>query len=145
MRRGLFSALDVARHVLTYCRNKGKPIANLRLQKTLYFLWIDFYKETGKWLFAEEFCAWKLGPVITDVYFEYNQNAGLPIRITEDADLGKRSTKVEQITEKYLSVSVSKLVDKSHEKGHAWDRIYRNGDGDGLAIPYPLIMELECK
>lgn len=111
MNKGLFDAREISNHILAYCISIGKPITNLRLQKMLYFIWIDFYKESkGKWLFENAFCAWPLGPVITEVYYKYKHNAGLPIKYTDDIDLGKYNKIINRLTDKYMEVPVCELL-----------------------------------
>ena len=140
-----YKAIDIARHILTYYRDQNRPISNLQLQKLLYFSWIDYYRETGKYLFEDSFIAWKLGPVVRDVYYRYRPNAGMPIFVTDDADLGKETAHIESICNRYAQVSVAKLVDKSHKKGHAWDIIYDDGAGIDEVIPFDLIITTECQ
>ena len=74
-----YDALDVAKYIITRCYEQGNPISNLKLQKILYFLWADFYRETRRYLFFDDICAWQLGPVVPKVYYEYCPHAGRPI------------------------------------------------------------------
>ena len=48
-----FQVMDVARYIINYCTEQGKPVSNLKLQKMLYYLWIDYYKNTNEYLFDE--------------------------------------------------------------------------------------------
>ena len=74
-----FQVMDVAKYIINYCTEQGKPVSNLKLQKMLYYLWIDYYKNTSEYLFDEDICAWPFGPVVPSVYFEYCSYAGAPI------------------------------------------------------------------
>lgn len=59
-----YDAAEVAKFIITECFKSNIAISNLKLQKMLYFLWVDFFKKTGRRLFMDDFCAWQLGPVV---------------------------------------------------------------------------------
>jgi len=59
--KGKYSALEVAKYILWWNTLNGTPISNLRLQKLLYFVWRDYYRETGVMLWTDsKFEAWAL-------------------------------------------------------------------------------------
>ena len=137
----VYCAIDIAKYIVDYCVRKEKPISNLKLQKMLYYIWIEYYNSTKKMLFSDDMCAWQLGPVVPDVYYEFCSYAGIPITrpfqvSVEAAD----ANVVNKAIEKYLPISASRLVDQTHKKGSPWDRIYMNGLGYRDIIPYPLII-----
>ena len=33
----LYTAIDIAKYIVSYCSNKKQPISNLKLQKILYY------------------------------------------------------------------------------------------------------------
>lgn len=76
--------------IVSYCSNKKQPISNLKLQKILYYAWIDYYKRTGNALFLNDICAWQLGPVIPDVYYEFCSYAGTPIFESFDVSIDSK-------------------------------------------------------
>ena len=41
-----YSAVDIAKYIVSYCSGKHRPVSNLKLQKMLYYTWIDYYKKT---------------------------------------------------------------------------------------------------
>lgn len=142
-----YTAMGIAKYVVDYCADKGKPISNLKLQKMLYYLWIEFYKETKKYLFSEHIYAWQFGPVVPDVYYEYCSYAGIPIiPMTNNCEsyIVEYKEYIDSIIEKYLPYSASELVKKTHEQGKPWSIIYKNGLGNRNEIPFQLIKELEC-
>lgn len=143
----MYKALDVAKYIITYCFNQNKPISNLKLQKILYFLWVDFYKQTQKSLFKENICAWQLGPVVPEVYYEFCSYAGLPI--TKMFNLDSLINKEQQgtinnIIDKYIDSSAYSLVEKTHKVGTPWTLTYQDGIGARDIIPFDLIQRLEC-
>lgn len=139
-----YSAKEIARYIITRCFDLDQPVSNLKLQKMLYFLWVDFYKQTGRMLFFDNICAWQLGPVIPDVYYEYCSYAGRPI-------LGRYATgvnhedknRLNSIISNYINVPANVLVDKTHAEGTAWDSVYKNGEGNRNIIPFDLIIKKE--
>lgn len=140
-----YTAQDIADYIVQYCNSKKEPISNLQLQKILYFVWIDYYKENKEYLFDEEFNAWRLGPVIISVYNRYCVYGGMPIVSYSSKhfpDLGL----LDELIDRYRSMSASELVRKSHENRGAWDEIYnvQNKDSarsDRGKIPFKLIIE----
>lgn len=136
----MYSAIELAKYIITLGITHKKPVTNLKLQKLLYYAWIEYYKQTGKELFCEDICAWQLGPVIPEVYFEYCAYGGKPIDKKYDVTLSPNDVSVlENIVNIYNNFSASKLVDKSHHKDGAWDLIYNEGLGNKAVIPFNLI------
>ena len=139
-----YTALDIARYIITYCCKKSTPISNLQLQKILYFLWIDFYKQTGRDLFSDNICAWPLGPVVPVVYNEFCVYAGIPISEKYDVNIDNDDAIIiDDILEKYVHRSAYDLVNQSHVSGGAWDTVYDNKKGIYRIIPFSKIRKLE--
>ena len=138
---------DVAKYIISYCSANKSPVTNLKLQKMLYFVWIDYYKLKHTELYCDDICAWQLGPVVPNVYYNYCAFAGTPIEefssdvpvLKEDAPL------IDSIISQYLPMPASTLVNMTHQKGKPWDIIFRDGAGIRRVIPFELIKELECQ
>ena len=143
-----FQVMDVAKYVVNYCTEQGKPVSNLKLQKMLYYLWIDYYKNTNEYLFVEDICAWPFGPVVPSVYFEYCSYAGTPItkKYPNIGDIFSCDVSIEinNIINKYIDFTPNQLVNKSHKSNLPWDRIYNQEKGYKDIIPFDLIVQLEC-
>lgn len=140
-----YSAVDLAKYVVGYCNKKNQPITNLKLQKMLYFLWIKYFKESGQVLYTDDICAWQLGPVVPDVYYEFCSYAGIPIMTNPKTTINEKSdTTLNSAIDAYLPFTARKLVDLTHKKGKPWDLTYRNGEGNREVIPFELIIKLEC-
>ncbi len=139
-----YDALEVAKYIISVCTQQGKPISNLKLQKVLYFVWVDFYKMTGRKLFLDDICAWQLGPVVPIVYYEYCPYAGRPISRCVNAEVETcDKERIDQILESYMDIPACELVDRSHVEGSPWDIIYQNGKGNRDVIPFSLIIDKE--
>lgn len=140
----MYNALDVAKYVINYCNQKQQPISNLKLQKLLYFLWIEYFNKTQQYLFDNEIYAWKFGPVVPDVYYEFCAWGGLPIEKNFDIALkdGDKSI-VDVIIDKYSKLSAFKLVEKTHQQNTAWYKTF-NEIGQKEIISFEQIKTLEC-
>lgn len=141
----MYDALEVAKLIITICDNNGIGISNLKLQKLLYFLWVDFYKETNEMLFDDDICAWELGPVIPDVYYEFCPYGGKNINpiFSDTPIIVNHQEMIRQILLRYQSRSAGSLVNKTHEIGTPWHMIFKNGLGNKKNIPKELIIEKE--
>lgn len=139
-----YSALEVAKYIITKCSEAGKPVSNLKLQKMLYFLWIEFYRKTRRKLFYNDICAWQLGPVVPDVYYEYCPYAGIPIRGKYEVDISRDDRKImDEFIWKYIDIPAFRLVNKTHIPGGAWSTVYCGGIGNRKVIPFELIIDKE--
>lgn len=140
-----YSALEIAKYIISYCTRQKKPISNLKLQQLLYYAWIDYYKETSKELFPDRIFAWQAGPVIPETYYEFCSYAGKPITKEYSVKLDNTDKPiVDSIIEKYIPITASALVSRSHEEGRPWDLVYKDGYGNRDEIPFHLIKIKEC-
>jgi len=75
----MYKVIDVARFVINYCNEKRYDISNLKLQKLLYFIQAH-YLTNGAPCFCEDIHAWNFGPVIPEIYQEFNKygNGNIP-------------------------------------------------------------------
>lgn len=71
----MYSAKDIGRATVKLSVENRYWISNLKLQKLLYFSWLEYYRKTCALLFEEEFQAWKYGPVVPSVYYDNWCNA----------------------------------------------------------------------
>ena len=140
-----YTALEIAKYIISTCSKKNRPISNLTLQKLLYFAWIYYYSKTGNSLFHDDICAWQFGPVVPDVYYEYCSYAGMPISQNYSTDISEDDKALlDNFIEEYACYSASTLVERTHTLGKPWSMIFRNGIGNRSVIPYSLIVEKEC-
>lgn len=66
-------AIDVADYIIEVSQEKGHPVSNLMLQKTMYFLHAIRLVESKCPLIDEDcFEKWTYGPVVKSVYDEYS-------------------------------------------------------------------------
>lgn len=133
------SAIKVKpRDILNYILLE-KPYSNLEIQKLIYFIYEDYFKKSNEPLFDENFFAWRLGPVIPDLYHDLSINGDKKIKIdpsektrlhlklsmVEDKDLIIEC--VENILSKYDNIKDPfRLVELSHKEGSPWDTTKKN-------------------
>lgn len=138
-----YKVLDVARYMIDSAARNGIPLSNLKLQKLIYFEWKEYYEQTGNRLFDDDFFhAWKFGPVVPSVYYEYymfgaypiNKNLLRPMTNSPISEIDKDF--IDKVLKKYKTTSVFQLVEKTHQKGCAWDRIFNGGVGNREIIGF---------
>ncbi len=142
------TATDVASFLVQYYIDIKKSTTNMKLQKLLYYAWIEYYKShDGRYLFEDKIYAWKLGPVVPQVYHEYRIYAAMPISIAKPrkGEIDEETAAfLQSFAEKYKDVSARDLVSRSHAPGKPWEKAYKEGHGD-TAIPFNSIIRLECQ
>lgn len=138
----MYNAMSVANFIIDTCTKEKDPVSNLRLQKLLYFLWVGYYRETNKSLFADNMYAWQFGPVVPEVYYEYCSYGGRPINLYCEIEIQSPDEKIiKKILDKYKSIPVNQLVEWTHKVGTAWYIVFDEGRGNKKVIPFSLIKE----
>ncbi|WP_267523572.1 Panacea domain-containing protein [Campylobacter sp. MG1] len=135
------TALQYAKNVLNFCNYRGIYISNLQLQKILYFLQMQSYKDTNRSLFSDDFLAYPYGPIIYDVYIQYSIYGARNIFENFESYDNSLSKKQELLVYKCATMPSYQLVNISHKSGGAWDKTYRNRNGIGSVIRKELIKE----
>src|SRR5699024_11942469 len=95
--------LTVARYIIDRSFRKKDPVSNLRLQKLLYFVQLESYRENNNPMFSDDIVAWQFGPVVPDVYYEYNVYAGTPI-LLEYKDLSVIEESDKRIIDRVIDI-----------------------------------------
>ena len=67
----MYNVMDVARYMINYSIEIGRPVSNLKLQKLLYFVQVAFIRQYGIPCFEEPIIHWRHGPVVESVYQKY--------------------------------------------------------------------------
>lgn len=83
----MLSTQVVANTFLYHAFTENIQITPMKLQKLLYFIFREYTKETGgEYLFSDQFSAWKYGPVLTSIYYEFQSFGSKPIdKFAKDA------------------------------------------------------------
>ena len=143
--KGKYIVEQIAKFVITYSYNENKPISNLELQIYLYYLWIEYYKEFGEYLFPDNFWAWWQGVVIPNIYYQFCIYGSNPIR--KSFEICMDSKKDENFIKKFVDdcedISIYELIEMAHHSEGAWDLVFNNC-GNHEMIGYDLIIQQEC-
>ena len=139
-KKGLIKATDLAKYIIN---TSYRGLSNLELQKTIYFVELDYRKRTGQRLIDNDFKAWRYGPVVPDVYEEYRHYGS---RYIEEADMPDIphgiDTKVIDMTVNRCSDRKSwELVEESHRSDGAWQKSFDKGGSLGDTINQDFITE----
>lgn len=130
--------LDLA--ILVANRIKCTP---LKLQKMLYLVYCNYLKKYDRPLFAEEFRAWDLGPVVPSVYEKFKgRRDDVVLKPPKTGELRYLSSdkgravlsSVDETIEKYGHLSASDLVDLTHESGRAWGKVFKKSSSNAITI-----------
>lgn len=138
-------ALNIAKYTINKCAEAGNPISNLHLQKILYFIQREFLKNDFV-AFPDRIEAWQFGPVVPSVYSHYCGFGAMRINRNYNISLDSfdqlKFDIINNVIDEKSIVYPWDLVQETHEKGKAWDIIFRDGDGNKDVIPTELIREL---
>lgn len=108
-------------------------LSSKRLQKLLFFSDVLYMVENdGESMFDDDFYAWPSGPVIPSVYRKFMQYQDGAMRPNDDEDHTSLSREMENVITRVLndtnSLDTINLIEKSHENGTPWQRIYNKND-----------------
>lgn len=117
----MYSALDIAKYIIWYCKEEGYSISNLKLQKLLYFVQAQFLVTLGVPAFDENIEAWDFGPVVPEVYqyFKIWGNSEIPRMVVKEADarIFRRDQEIiNEILDECAPYSAIALVDITHHQ-----------------------------
>lgn len=127
--------LIVSNNILLLAKEDGIPVTPMKLQKLLYFLYRDYLKRTGEHLFADRFEAWKYGPVLSEVYYAFNEYRDKPIKkYYQDGDGNYYKVNetnnpafknvLYEVWNKYKDYNGIELSSITHQKGTAWRKAW---------------------
>jgi len=121
----------------TLAEMSGWALSNLQIQKMLYLAQMFHMGETGEPVFDDDFEAWKLGPVLPNVYQQAKIYGSKPVKSlftnSRIEDGSKRKILARTLAE-LPDHSPWKLVSITHWDGGAWAKHYSDGDR-GSMIP----------
>lgn len=117
-----YTAMNIASEVVSQYQNKGTGITNLKLQKVLYYIQLESLATLGTPAFKDDIEAWKLGPVVRDIYNHFRKYIADPIS-EDDWSLKSERCEIEpaikgiitKIVEKTQLMDPWDLVKKTHE------------------------------
>ena len=132
-------ALDIA-NIFIIRHGNDINITNLSLNKLVYFAQVESLRSLGRPLFSDSVEAWDYGPVEPSVYHAFKHNGRSVIHepsaagdCVQDAS-SEAVTIVDEVAEKYGSLTAFDLVEISHRRGGAWRNKYARGRNTEITI-----------
>lgn len=139
----VYSALEVARHIVNYSYSSKQYISAMKLQKIMYFVQAEFLISHGRLCFADDIEAWDFGPVVPAVlheflrfgscsippvthYFVDDKNAFFGIRkvVFKDCTISdKDKSVIDDIVDYFVDYSAADLTDLT-QKQKPWTDAY---------------------
>ena len=141
-----YSVDTVSSYIIKYSDEHFGGVSNLRLQKLLYFVQVEFIKTFNEAAFKEEIVAWSFGPVVPEIYRKYkvfgrenilinrDSDARLPFWVdTLDSQIGEDDAKViDKVLNEASDISTAELVRISHVQDPWRNAYYRSENKDKL-------------
>jgi uncharacterized phage-associated protein len=133
-----YSAVDVAKYVLTSANPEDNDLSNLKLQKLCYYAQgLCAAMRGGTPLFQEKICAWDHGPVVEKLYHEYKPYRAAPIPAPTSFDKSKidkaDQIALDDIIEYFGQFSAWKLRNMTHEE-RPWADAYKKASGTEIPL-----------
>lgn len=122
----MHTALEIARYIINKCIELGRPVSNLQLQKILYYVQGEYIKKNrGEVLFSDTMEAWQYGPVVPEVYYNYNIYSASEITdVQESIKLNSEVVDIlDPVIEDKSKMSAWQLVEKTHSES-PWKNTY---------------------
>lgn len=150
-----FNSKSIANFFLDLAASRGEQLDPMKLQKLVYYAHGWYAGYTGQPLIDGQVQAWRFGPVIAALYYEFREFGADPItsRAREwspavglvivppprDEQLQRFLTNVWKSYGGYTGIKLSEFT---HARGGPWDQTRRNAGGAREAeIPFAVIQE----
>lgn len=135
----MISANVLSNNILKRAFTQNVSVTPMKLQKLLYITYKKYLQETGKRIFAEDFLAWKYGPVVQSVYDEFQYFKGNPITkfsknsngdvsIADEKSSPTLSKILNDVWREYSNYSGIELSNFTHQEGTAWYKATESGN-----------------
>lgn len=138
----MYSVFGIAAYVIQYCVKHHYFISNLKLQKILYFVQIDFLVNLGSCCFEEDIEAWDFGPVIPCIYDRYKDWGNSSIILKDETIpliCGKDRDRINDMVDecaKYTAAELVGITQKQRPWKAAFHRNYHNVISKASLIEY---------
>ena len=137
-----YDSRAVANHFVELAAEKGERLTIMQVVKLVYLAhgwFLGFYPKTP--LISHDVEAWRLGPVVREVYKAFRPQGVIMSRHAIDgkkpyrADFSEDALEIiDSVFEEYTNISVFALSAITHKPGTPWSVIYER---DGLFAPIP--------
>lgn len=125
----MYSAVDIADHIVGRCAKLGRPVTNLQLQKILYYVQLNFLRAFDKYAFEDDILALRHGPAVKEVYYKYNiwgRHEIVPraVQAAKETFSEKDRELVDRVTDACLLLDPWELVERSQKAGGLWHQSF---------------------
>lgn len=133
------NALSIANYIVNNWSDKIE-ITNLKLNKLVYYSYVESLRKLGRPLFDDTIEAWQYGPVEPAVYQAFSSYGRNPIQATSGpAELDAASEQIVRcVMGKLGSLSAFDLVTMSHKPDGAWASVY-SSEKDNAITPEAIL------
>jgi prophage ps3 protein 01 len=116
----MYNAIVIANYIIEYEHSQNRSISNLKLQKLLYFVQAQFFRELGEPCFSDKIEAWSFGPVVVNVYHAYKFYGGMDITEVKEnvyIDISNKDKRIiNKVLESFAKVPIYRLVEITHHQ-----------------------------
>ena len=150
------NAFTVSNIIVKYFHDQNKEIDMLKTLKLIYICFGAISAFKRQYLFSERIEAWRLGPVVPDVYYQLQNIVQEEGKLTTEASykLGNNYDKdkenhnkykkiVQDICDIYNNMSITNLVNLTHIQGSPWYESYTGAPN--VEISKELIIDYYAK
>lgn len=126
------TAQDVAHYIVDTGTRNHQPVGNLQLNKILYLIQLTYLHDYGMTFFNDDFCAWRYGPVIRSIFYEYNVYYGGKIYKKYDSLLNFKTDDIDlidKVVKDNYDLYPWVFVKKVHNQCHGYMSVYNEGRG----------------
>lgn len=76
----MITALNLSNNILKRAFKENINVSSMKLNKLIYIIYKEYYIKTNKVLFVENFEAWRYGPVLSSIFYEFQEFKSHSIR-----------------------------------------------------------------
>ena len=122
-----YSVESIAKFFITVANEKdGMPLGNTKLQKLLYYAQGFHLAITDEPLFKNDFKAWDYGPVIPEVYKQFNKQGPRGFDTALDVEESSVERFLLNVWDSFGHYSASTLSQRTHDEA-PWQNAARYG------------------
>ena len=152
-------------NVIVFFATNTAHCGKIKLIKLLYLLDFEHFRQTGRSVTGMDYRAWKMGPVPTELFEEWDALDGdlaeaidiQPEKVIDyvrdkvvpkvDFDVSHFSRRemriMETLAQRFRDDYSQPMINLTHAERGPWSKIWNNGHGKLQPIPYALVVENE--
>lgn len=129
------TAMTLANYVLKKANELNIAVTNMKLQKILYYVQGYYLAQFDHPLFPDEIQAWKFGPVVPNVYYEFSPYGSDILFADGESDMSSCTQKemelIDNVIVNKLPLSARTLMLNTHNE-LPWKTVTKDGTRIGL-------------